>query len=135
MSAGKALFGKLSTETAIVAICGTRTYPLGKEPNPTILPAITYDVADTERPTTYGGQYLVAATIDVACTATTPAGARALAAAIETALHGKAGTWGGIEVLGCWVRGDSDEVNEIHAGRDGARFFTDQTVRLWYRPS
>lgn len=134
MSAGKAIHGRLSTVSAVTAICATRTYPHGDVPDPVTLPFVAYDVQDTDTHPHYTGEGPFEVFVDLSCVAASKLGAAALAKAVRQALNVQSGTWGGIVVLGTFVSGGGDEAEKVTDARGVVRYVSELSVRLWYTP-
>lgn len=127
------LYSKLSGTAAVTALVGTRMYPLAA-PQTAAMPNLAWQwisgrpgIAHGYAAGTAAGTAGAEARIQITCLAATYTAAKALAAAVRTALHGASGSWGGLSVGECRVDNERDEYS---------RPFTASVVRLdvmvWY---
>jgi hypothetical protein len=138
MTGGKAIFSKLTGDSTVAALVGTRVVPetglLGDANFPQVIYRATDDESLSE---SYGSAgSLVATTYEVASTARTHAGAVALSLAVRAALDRQTGVWGGITVLGCFEQdGGASDTENVSAGPGGLVYVVEHEYRLVYRTS
>lgn len=132
MSAGKAIFGRLSTVSDVNDSVGGRISPLREEQGDA-LPRITYDVSGTSRDKAYDGNTgLVQRSVDVAVEAASYAEAELIAEKVRAAIDDGKGTWGGIVVLGAFFE-DDDEDEDTDAETNVTTYTKEQTFTVWTR--
>lgn len=107
---GKAIYDRLTTETNVAALVGTRVYPELASDQQTY-PVIVYDVEDDNREDsrTLGGTSLEQFMVRIVVIARNYPDVNALAKKVKDALDDQAGTWGGIVVQGAFLEGESEE--------------------------
>ena len=122
---------RLKATSAVTALVGTRVHP-GFAPSNT-LPAIVYDVTSDEPENHSTGTTAThCMRIEVTSYAATYAGAKALAAAVETALSGWNDSTGAV-----WhLDSSADDSGEVQAGANVLTFFAVvQQYQVWYATS
>ncbi len=113
MTLGQALFTYLSTKAAIVAVVGTRVFPIEVARNQTVVyPCITFQLISTRQQHSLGGasqlawkRYQVTSWSKSANGANS---AEALAELVRLACDGYAGTWGTVDIQSCLHDGEGD---------------------------
>lgn len=132
MSAGKAIYGRLSTAAEVNDAVGGRISPL-RSAQGEAYPRITYDVEDTERQKTYAGSDgLVKRTVSIAVESLSYAEAEAIAEKVKDAIDDGEGTWGGVEVLGAFHEGESED-EDTDEENNVTIYTREQEYLLWTR--
>jgi hypothetical protein len=129
----EAIRARLVADATISGIVGTRIRP-EERPQSDELPAITYTLADMERPHYVNGQYVGQsdATIQFDCWATTRAVCVTLKAAIEQSFDGFRGTQSGVVIRWCGQVNELDLDEPPEPGSDTATFHTVIDYRFRY---
>ena len=104
MNLDESLYARLSTYGALIALTGTRIYPMKLPQTPT-LPAITYYRvnAPTDHELGEAASTIEMATYRIQCWGATMTSARAVAAQVIAALDGFSGLLGGAGGVRCWA--------------------------------
>lgn len=131
MSASKAIFARLTTAAGVIALVSTRVFTDQADPE-TPRPFIVYEEGDTEGDDVYGTPTLQYTIVTVACIDDTKAGAVAVADAVMAAVNDQKGTWGGINVEGCFLESKQDDKVTITQGV--SRFVRELNFKVWTRP-
>lgn len=114
MSAPKAIFARLKTESGVVAVC--RNVFAADCEEGTTFPRIVFEIEDDERPRTYqGSSGVLKTTAKIDCTATTYKAAHDIGQAVKTALDNQSGTWGGVKAC-AFYRGANEEHDQPQPG-------------------
>ena len=119
------LYTRLSTDSAVKALVGTRIYPLAA-PQDAAMPNIAYQrISGVPAIAHTGTSHMERVRIQMTCMAATYAGVKALAAAVKTSLHG----WKSLtDEVGCsFIENERDDYSQA---------FVASVVRLdailWY---
>lgn len=112
-SLGKAIFAKLSADSAITTLVSTRIYPF-LAPTQKDFPVILYDIASQNQQLTLAGAIsYTESDVDLTVVSTSYDSSVAIAALVKTCLDNQTGTWGGIKVVGCFQEDNQEEVATI----------------------
>lgn len=131
MSASKAIFARLTAAAGVIALVSDRVFT-DEADIETPPPMIIYEEGDTEGDNVYGTATLQYTMITVACIADDKAGAVAVADAVMTAVNDQKGTWGGINVEGCFLESKNDDKVTITQGV--SLFSRELNFKVWTRP-
>ena len=125
------LVARLKATSAVTALVGTRVHPMFAPTN--TLPAIVYEVVGDEPENHSTGTTTTKnVRIEVTCYASTYAGAKALAAVVETALSGWTDDSGDVWHLDT----ATDDAGEVQAGANVLTFYAViQQYQVWYANS
>jgi hypothetical protein len=108
----EALAYLLLSDAGVAGQAGNRVFPL-VVPAGTALPALAYQRVSGPRLYSHSGASGIAhPRIQVACVASSYAGARRLAALVRTAISGYRGTVSGVSIGGMFVENEVDHYNE-----------------------
>lgn len=135
--AATAIYGKLSSVSGITALVGSgddaRIYPHLQPPHQRSYPMIVYRCADDDRGERYapGRGTLVRELVSIAVVAETYDAARDLHNLVTAAIDNQRGTWGGVEVRGCFKNGGS-ETTQAEAEADRQFTIIESSWRIWY---
>lgn len=109
------LTAHLLLDSALFALVGARVFPeklpAGTTENPTIMPALTYQLIDEPVFTTHGNQQLFNARIQIDCWGGSYKSAQTVAALLHASLHGYRGAMGTITVGGVFRKSKRDDPN------------------------
>lgn len=112
----EALLYHLEHDAGVLALVGSRVYPL-IIPQDVDLPAIAYQRIDGPRVRSQSGpSHLAHPRIQITCQASMYSSAKALAGAVRASLDGYRGLMGGaggVQVYGCFVENDIDELIQV----------------------
>ena len=130
---GKAIYARLSEDSGVAALVGTRVYPFEQPPQNRVYPLITYKIGgDEDDIQTYdGASQLTDDSVDVACIAESYSAAAELNEAIKAALNGQLGTWGGIVVKGAFKDPGEHDV-QTPGDTDKKFFIIESSYTIWY---
>lgn len=87
MTLAEDIYSVLSVDAGLVALVGTRVYPLRRPPK-VVLPCVTYGTISDVPAETHAGYTMRAARVQFDCWADSMAGAQGLAAAVKAAVTG-----------------------------------------------
>jgi len=115
MNVSESLFARLSTDAGVLALVGTRIYPVSLPQTPT-LPAITYMMTSepTEHLMNETSSTIKRAMFRVMCWDTAWSSVNAMAEAVSASLDAFAGLLGGAGGARCWVT----QVNQVDLADD-----------------
>jgi hypothetical protein len=123
---GKAIYSRLTGTVAVSNLIGLRVYPHSAPPQQKTYPLAVYmgdgAIHVVGDDATYHEQ------VNIATIASTYAEAQAVSAAIRTALHGQAGTWGGVAVHRALHNSGSEDTKQVE---DESIWIIEQTFTLW----
>jgi hypothetical protein len=107
-----AIFNRLTTDSGVTNLIGTRVYPSYDRQSDRIYPLVTYKFDITPQAAFDGTAGIEYAVGKFAAVATTYAGATQVADALYNSLEARSGTWAGVVVQGCYLQenGISDDV-------------------------
>jgi len=129
------LYAKLAATTAVTDLVSTRIYPVQRYQS-SALPAITFARVGTDRPGCSTGSVNVAwARMQINSIASTYPGAKALAAAVQTALAGWTDADGTPTIDQCNPAGDYDAPEPEHEGQDARDYVVIQEYIVQYAAS
>lgn len=112
-SLGKAIFAKLSADSAITTLTSTRIYPF-LAPTQKDFPVILYDIASQNQTITAAGVLSsTESSVDITVVATSYDSAVAIGELVKTCLDNQKGTWGTVKVVGCFLEDNQEEVATI----------------------
>jgi hypothetical protein len=117
-----ALRGQILSSAAIVSVVGVRVYPLTipQAGNDALLPAITYQRISGLHDSSHDGPSgLATCRMQINCWAATFDAARELGELVRKRLDGTSGTWGTVEIGGCFLDNDGDLTSLSPASDDG----------------
>jgi len=104
---GKAVYSKLSGDTGVAALVGTRIFPNDSKSND--LPQVIYQLKQLEVGKIYGGfSGMDTIELHVFCLSTDYDSVMSLINAVQTSLDGQSGQWGDREIYLC----DQTELND-----------------------
>jgi len=125
---GTAIYSRLTGTTAVSALIGLRVYPHSAPPEQKTYPLAVYMGEGPVHVRGDDGTYYE--TVNIASIATTYAEAQAVSSAIRTALHGQAGTWGGVVVHRALHDGGNEDTRRVE---DESIWIIEQTFTVWVR--
>ncbi len=131
---GKAIYSQLTGDAAVLAIVGTRVYPQASTQN--VYPLIAYEIEQENEDaisTMRGKEFFVTLTMVCGGPDVTDAysQARTLSAAVKTALDRQSGTWGGINVGGCFFNGATEQEFTEGANSEALYVEVEHTYHVW----
>ena len=128
---GRAINARLKADTAVNAIVAGRIYP---HMAAGVYPAVVYSEDTAEYPRHYtGSDGFTRTTVEVGCLARSYGAAIDLANAVRASLDGKAGTWGGVTVQGCFVQDETDDIIRDPAVAENKFYLRQQSYLVIYR--
>jgi hypothetical protein len=135
MSAGKAIYGKLTTTPEVTAILADAGGVPGVFPSKAVqfsaFPLIAYGITQGTNDVAFdASQGLSSHNMTVACVGETYDSAEALGDAAVAALNGGSGTWGGQTVQGCFVESVAD-AEEVEIENERIVWRKDVQVLIW----
>lgn len=132
MNAGKAIYSKLTSDTDVSNLIGTRCFAGQTPTGITTYPMVITTEEDEERDTTYSGPSgLIKQEIEVVSKSTSYGNTQNLAEKVLNSLNQGKGTWGAVTVLLCSLLSEN-ESHEFGDGTDEQEFFMKtHTFNLW----
>jgi hypothetical protein len=103
MNIGPSLFSELTADTGVSGLIVDRVYPEWTREADKVYPLAVYTVETSPHLTNDGPSGLIYSTITIAAIGQTYADADAVGSAILDALNGNRGTWGTVNVQGCFL--------------------------------
>lgn len=134
MSIEAAVRGLWTADPTLAGLVGLRVYPQGGVPQGTARPYGVYSKADREHIMTHDGPVATCRyTMDVTFWADTYAEAQACAARAKAVLLGYAGATGGLDLLGVFDGGESDDEALPQHAEEHSLEGASLSLDLWYR--
>jgi hypothetical protein len=128
---GKAIHARLTSDPAVSAIIAGRVFPHMATGT---YPAVVYAEDTAEYPRHYtGSDGYTRTTAEIGCLARSYGAAIDLAAAVRAALDNKAGTWGGIDVQGCFLQDETDDIIRDPNVAENRYYLRQQSYLVVYR--
>ena len=134
MTTGKAIYGKLSTDPTITALCAIRIYPAKSPQEQATYPLVIYAGDGGETIASFSGPSgLRKEKITVGCIGRTYASMDALSAAVRNSLDNESGTWGGVVVQGCFFEDErEDHLSSEDTGEQFELYMKEMDFTLWF---
>jgi hypothetical protein len=132
-----AIFSRLSTDPGVTALIGAgnacRAYPHRSPPHVRTYPMVVFRCPDeSDLLTQGGGEGPIEQQLEIACIANTYEQATNLHKAVKDALDAQSGIWGGIDVRGCFLHSDSEEL-ATPPGSDPQQYIVESTYTAWHQ--